>query len=47
MGLMREAIRAPKRDLAARRNVEEDLQRLIPGATLMSCSGFASAVSSV
>jgi isocitrate dehydrogenase len=41
---LREAIRAPKRDLAARRNVEEDLQRLIPGATLMSCSGFASAV---
>jgi isocitrate dehydrogenase len=41
---LREAIRSPKRDLAARRNVEEDLQRLIPGATLMSCSGFASAV---
>ena len=41
---LREAIRAPKRELAARRNVEEDLQRLIPGATLMSCSGFASAV---
>jgi isocitrate dehydrogenase len=41
---LREAIRAPKRELAARRNVEEDLQRLIPGATLMSCSGFATAV---
>jgi len=41
---LREAIRAPKRELAARRNVEEDLQRLIPGATLMSCSGFAGAV---
>ncbi len=41
---LREAIRAPKRELAARRNVEEDLQRLIPGATLMSCSGFAEAV---
>jgi len=41
---LREAIRAPKRELAARSNVEEDLQRLIPGATLMSCSGFASAV---
>ena len=41
---LREAIRSPKRDLAARKNVEEDLQRLIPGATLMSCSGFASAV---
>jgi len=41
---LREAIRSPKRELAARKNVEEDLQRLIPGATLMSCSGFASAV---
>jgi len=41
---LREAIRAPKRELAARKNVEEDLQRLIPGATLMSCSGFAAAV---
>ena len=41
---LREAIRAPKRELAARKNVEEDLQRLIPGATLMSCSGFAGAV---
>ena len=41
---LREAIRAPKRDLAARRNVEEDMQRLIPGATLMSCSGFAEAI---
>jgi isocitrate dehydrogenase len=41
---LREAIKAPKRELAARKNVEEDLQRLIPGATLMSCSGFASAI---
>jgi isocitrate dehydrogenase len=41
---LREAIKAPKRELAARRNVEEDLQRLIPGAKLMSTSGFASAV---
>jgi isocitrate dehydrogenase len=41
---LREAIRAPKRELAARKNVEEDLQRLIPGAKLMSCSGFADAV---
>jgi hypothetical protein len=30
--------------MAARRNVEEDLQRLVPGATLMSCSGFAQAI---
>jgi isocitrate dehydrogenase len=41
---LREAIRAPKRELAARASVQEDLQRLIPGATLMSCSGFAAAV---
>ena len=41
---LREAIRAPKHELAARRNVEEDLQRLIPGARLMSCSGFGAAV---
>src|ERR1700758_2405795 len=41
---LREAIKAPKREIAARKNVEEDLQRLIPGATLMSCSGFAAAV---
>jgi isocitrate dehydrogenase len=41
---LREAIKAPKRELAARKNVEEDLQRLIPGATLMTCSGFATAV---
>ncbi len=41
---LREAIKAPKRELAARRSVEEDLQRLIPGAKLMTCSGFASAV---
>jgi isocitrate dehydrogenase len=41
---LREAIKAPKRELAARKNVEEALQRLIPGATLMSCSGFATAI---
>jgi len=42
---LREAIRATtKRDIAARRNVEEDLQRLIPGATLLSCSGFGDAI---
>jgi len=41
---LREAIKRPKRELAARRNVEEDLQRLIPGAKLMSTSGFATAV---
>jgi len=41
---LREAIRVPKRELAGRKNVEEALQRLIPGAKLMSCSGFAAAV---
>jgi len=41
---LREAMKATKRELAARRNVEEDLQRLVPGATLMSCSGFAQAI---
>jgi len=41
---LREAIRAPKAELAARKNVEENLQRLIPGATLMSCSGFGDAI---
>jgi isocitrate dehydrogenase len=41
---LREAIRAPKHELAARKNVEEDLQRLIPGATLMSTSGFGDAI---
>jgi isocitrate dehydrogenase len=40
---LREAIKRPKRELAARRNVEEDLQQLIPGAKLMSTSGFAAA----
>ena len=41
---LREAIKRPKRELAARRNVEEDLQRLIPGAKLLSTADFASAV---
>jgi isocitrate dehydrogenase len=41
---LREAIKTPKRELAACGNVEEDLQRLIPGAKLMSTSGFASAI---
>ena len=41
---LREAIRASKRELAARRNVEEAMQTLIPGATLMTCSGFGAAI---
>jgi isocitrate dehydrogenase len=44
LALLRKAIRAPKRELAARRNVEEKMQSLIPGATLVSCSGFGEAV---
>ncbi|MFO1427608.1 MAG: NADP-dependent isocitrate dehydrogenase [Steroidobacteraceae bacterium] len=41
---LREAIRASKRELAARKNVEEAMQQLIPGARLMSCSGFGAAI---
>ena len=41
---LREAIRVSKRDIAARRNVEEKMQKLIPGATLVGCSGFGDAV---
>ncbi|MEX0900049.1 MAG: NADP-dependent isocitrate dehydrogenase [Gammaproteobacteria bacterium] len=41
---LREAIRAPKREYAARKNVEEDIQRLIPGATLVGCSGFGDSI---
>jgi isocitrate dehydrogenase len=41
---LREAIRASKRELAARKNVEENMQLLIPGAKLMSCSGFGDAI---
>jgi isocitrate dehydrogenase len=41
---LREAIKAPKRELAACKSVAEDLERLIPGARLMSTSGFAGAI---
>jgi isocitrate dehydrogenase len=41
---LRQAIRVSKRDIAARRNVEEKMQSLIPGATLVGCSGFGAAV---
>jgi isocitrate dehydrogenase len=41
---LREAIRAPKRELAARNNVEDRVQRLIPGATLVGSSGFGDAI---
>jgi len=41
---LRQAIRVSKRDIAARRNVEDKMQSLIPGATLVGCSGFGKAV---
>jgi isocitrate dehydrogenase len=41
---LREAIRASKRELAARKNVEDHMQDLIPGATLVGCSGFGEAI---
>ena len=41
---LREAIRHSKRELAGRRNVEEAMQALIPGAKLMTCSGFGAAI---
>ena len=44
MARLREAIRKPKRELAAQQNVAEDMQRLVPGATLVGTSGFGEAV---
>ncbi len=41
---LREAIRAPKRELAGQRGVEDHLQKLIPGATLVGTRGFGEAV---
>lgn len=41
---LREAIKISKRDLASRKNVEEAMQALIPGAKLMTCSGFGDAI---
>jgi len=41
---LRQAIRVSKREIAARRNVEEKMQSLMPGATLVGCSGFGNAV---
>ena len=40
---LRETVRRSKRELA-RRAPAEDTQKLIPGATLMSCSGFGEAI---
>ena len=44
LALLAKAITAPKRELAAKKTVEEKMEQLIPGATLMSCSGFGEAV---
>ncbi|MGH8270897.1 MAG: NADP-dependent isocitrate dehydrogenase [Gammaproteobacteria bacterium] len=41
---LREAIRAPKRELAGQRGVEDHLQKLTPGATLVGTRGFGEAV---
>ncbi|HET9679002.1 MAG TPA: NADP-dependent isocitrate dehydrogenase [Gammaproteobacteria bacterium] len=49
---LREAIRAPhksertanRRARAGRKNVEEDMQKLIPGATLVGTTGFGNAI---
>ncbi|MCG8433767.1 MAG: isocitrate/isopropylmalate family dehydrogenase, partial [Gammaproteobacteria bacterium] len=41
---LREAIRAPKRELAGQKNVEEKMQKLIPGATLVGTKGFGQAI---
>ena len=41
---LREAIRAPKREVAGQRGVEDHLQKLIPGATLVGTRGFGEAV---
>ncbi len=41
---LREAIRAPRREIAGQRGVEEHMQRLIPGATLVGTKAFGRAV---
>ncbi|MDN5864023.1 MAG: NADP-dependent isocitrate dehydrogenase [Gammaproteobacteria bacterium] len=41
---LREAIRAPKRELAGSKGVQEHMQKLIPGATLVGTRGFGEAV---
>jgi isocitrate dehydrogenase len=41
---LREAIRAPKRDIAGQKGVQEHMQKLIPGATLVGTRGFGEAV---
>ncbi|NND49847.1 MAG: NADP-dependent isocitrate dehydrogenase, partial [Rhizobiales bacterium] len=44
LALMRQAINLPKRDLARRRTVEEQMEKLLPGATLVGTKGFGDAV---
>jgi isocitrate dehydrogenase len=41
---LRTAIRHDRRELAGKRNVEEVMESLVPGATLLGTSGFADAV---
>ncbi len=41
---LREAIRKPKREVAGKRNVEEEIQQLVPGAKLVGTTGFGDAV---
>ncbi len=41
---LQEAIRKPGVHPPGQKGVEQDLQRLIPGATLMTCSGFGDAL---
>jgi isocitrate dehydrogenase len=41
---LREAIRHDRRDFAGKHNVEEVMETLVPGATLVGCSGFADAI---
>src|SRR5215467_11625233 len=41
---LREAIRVSKREIAGRKNVEEKMQSLIPGAELVGTSGFGDAI---
>jgi isocitrate dehydrogenase len=41
---LQEAIKKPGGHAPGREGVEQDLQRLIPGATLMTCSGFGDAL---
>jgi isocitrate dehydrogenase len=41
---LREAIHVSKRELAGRKPVEEKMQTLVPGATLVGCRGFGEAI---